>query len=725
MTHRILQSVVIALGLLLLGTCSVTLAALPDGRVYEKVSPSDKNGFDVLAGGGVQSALDGDAVTFSSYGGAFAGNASAGIFTNYLARRAAGGGWTTAGIDPPLNPSVAVYLEGANYVGFSPDLSQGIVTTDYPLTPGADNGLTNVFRRDNSTGEYDLLTPGGPTVAENATAPGDVHVSSDMSTVAFESNGSYPPVTGPAGLFKVYKSVNGVTQLVSVDPEGAPLTDEAVLGGGDGASPSERALSSDGSRVYFTALSAPPQLYLNQAGKSTLVSASEREPADPHGTQPAIYFTASLDGSYAFFTSAEALTNDATTGPSVEGSDLYRYDANALAGHRLTDLSVDAGDPNGAQVQGVVGASEDGSYVYYVALGQVIPGTGVPGQPNLYLNHAGTNVFVATLDPSDSQDWNFTGNQAVRPIRITPDGTTLAFTTVAPQPGYDNADPVTGVHHKEVYLYHAADAALLCASCDPSGAPATGDGTIAASVNYESGLPSPNNLSSDGQRLFFESTQSLVQEDTNNRRDVYEYEDGHAALISDGAASDESLFAGASPTGDDAFFVTRSQLVRSDQDTAVDLYDARVGGVSEPAGIGATSGCIADACQGSPAAPPLAPTIGSLSVSGIGNASPPPAISPAEKVMVLAKRTTKVKGTRFTVRVRVPSSGTLKASGAGLRPLTRAINSAANYALRLSLTSSAEKRLKRNHSIKVNLRVTYAATDRTTSTTSVAMTLEG
>ena len=54
------------------------------------------------------------------------------------------------------------------------------------------------------------------------------------------------------------------------------------------------------------------------------------------------------------------------------GNDLYRYDAEAPTGQRLTDLTVDPSDPNGIEVRGVLGASTDGSRVYFVA-------NGVPG----------------------------------------------------------------------------------------------------------------------------------------------------------------------------------------------------------------------------------------------------------------------------------------------------------------------------------------------------------
>ena len=53
-------------------------------------------------------------------------------------------------------------------------------------------------------------------------------------------------------------------------------------------------------------------------------SASERTPSDPNPGQPARYWDASTDGTRVFFSTAEALTDDAP----VDGRDkLYMYDA--------------------------------------------------------------------------------------------------------------------------------------------------------------------------------------------------------------------------------------------------------------------------------------------------------------------------------------------------------------------------------------------------------------
>ena len=116
---------------------------------------------------------------------------------------------------------------------------------------------------------------------------------------------------------------------------------------------------------------------------------------------------------------------------------------------------------------------------------------------------------------------------------------------------------------------------------------------------------------------------------------VYQYEPaglgscansaGCVALISSGTSDHESAFLDASADGSSAFFITRSQLVSVDHDTALDLYDARVCSAQSP--------CIespaanprpcetSETCRPSPTPPATFQTPLSASVSGSGNVS--------------------------------------------------------------------------------------------------------
>jgi len=81
-----------------LATASVASAEvgkhpLPDGRVYEQVSPVDKNEADIRFNSGADAAFDGEGLVFTS-DGSFAGQPTGQFQTSYLSRRATSG-WNT------------------------------------------------------------------------------------------------------------------------------------------------------------------------------------------------------------------------------------------------------------------------------------------------------------------------------------------------------------------------------------------------------------------------------------------------------------------------------------------------------------------------------------------------------------------------------------------------------------------------------------------------------
>jgi hypothetical protein len=385
------------------------------------------------------------------------------------------------------------------------------------------------------------------------------------------------------------------------------------------------AVSADGSRIFFTG-NADRQVYVRENATQTFEVSASHGP-DATGSQPALFWAASSDGSHVFFTSAAELTPDANTGGFRQGTDLYRYDT---ANQALSDLTPDGNlaDADGAAVQGVLGTSEDGSYVYFVADGDLAGGA-TSGQPNLYVSaNGGAPAFVATLAGEDQADW--TPTPLSRTAALTPDGAHLAFTSTAQLTGYDNTaasgdcgfDPQLvgdlGPRCREVYLYDVTSAHLVCASCRPSGDPPVGSSTVptAASENYVH-----RSLSSDGSRLFFDSNDAILPQDTDgpetvapllggftfaSRRDVYEYAGGQVHLISDGGGENDSYFLDASLSGNDVFIATRDQLLRQDNDGNMDVYDARIGG-------------------GFPSATPPQPC-------GGDNCKPPPAGSPADQI---------------------------------------------------------------------------------------------
>lgn len=315
--------------------------------------------------------------------------------------------------------------------------------TDAVLSSGALPGFEELYLFDFGSRSYRLVTD-GPREEPYAfrEEPKIDGTSTDLSHVVtedvFYGTSEY-----------LFEWDDGHLSGLQVAPSGEPFSRSVHVGGGN----LSRAVSEDGSRVilvtgefyesdrqvYIRENTERPQSPVNAKGECEVptdactieASASQKTNgsgpggSDPNGPQSAQYAGASVDGSRVFFTSSAELTDDANTGPADNAANLYEYD---LEDGRLTDLTVDnnAGDPNGGMVLGVVALSEDGSYVYFTAEGDLAEGA-ISGQPNLSLRHDGTTTFIATFNEG-----------GISAARATPDGTHLAFLSSSSLTGYDN-----------------------------------------------------------------------------------------------------------------------------------------------------------------------------------------------------------------------------------------------------------------------------------------------
>jgi hypothetical protein len=579
-------------------------AALPDGRGWELVSPIEKNGGSIpnagqIAGGGVlQVAANGDSITYGSAAAFGAGAQGAPAGSQYLSSRGSGG-WATENITVPVfSGSYGTAPEGVPYQLFSSDLSrglllsgrhcrseQGVCPVANPPLAGTDApaGYQNYYLRQGGgfealLGSTDLAVTdiGAADFALSlaGASPDLAHVV--LSSCAALSAGASEVLLGEGcdpDATNLYEwSAAAGLSLVNSAP-GAAL---AAQGG---------AISSDGSRVYW---SDGEDLYLREG------AATKQVDADAGGGGS--FQTAFANGSLAYFT---------------KEAHLWGYQA---AGDTATDLTPTGG------VLGVLGASTDGSYLYYLA------------SDGLYLLHGASTTKVAvapnplteppTADPSSYPP-------SVGTARVSADGTHLLFVSSARLTGYDNRDQKTGLPDSQVFLYSASGAGQLrCVSCRPSGlrpiGPSTIPGTTAngeqtgATQSYK-----PRALSADGSRVFFDSRDAVFGPDTNADADVYEWQAqgtgcakaaGCVALISSGRAEEGASFVDASADGDDAFFITDGSLVGADPGS-FDLYDARVGGgFPDPL---VPIPCFGDSCQSLPSEP-VDPAL-TTQTSGPGN----------------------------------------------------------------------------------------------------------
>jgi hypothetical protein len=565
---------------------------LPDCRADELVSSATEIGEvydpggdnsreqDITTAKPFRAAADGSSVAYLADPGPIGGdgNTAKGSGNQYLARRgpASGpSGWETTNITPPVGISEGPLRQ---YEAFSPDLSFGIIASEGPLlaaqpSPQAPAGCNALYAHSDSMtgGIYQALftetqSPGncGEAVDRESPPSGrDTYLlfageTGDHSQRFFQTPAALvaPALQGEGFGGNLYDFAGGGVSVVNRLP-GGEIDPHATYGGPSDLRANgpdlDNAVSSDGSRVFWSTVeegesiggetaAMPVGLYGSEDPASASSTTVQLDAAEPGclaegkcRSGKGEFWAASSDGSTVFFTDCNKLTKDSTAN-AVEGcqrpgrqgqllrtgNELYEYDFARPVGQRLADLTVD-GDPLGTDVQGVIGASEDGSYVYFVA------GGALPAKPNnrgerpstrkcelaeegsasqsevdghlpagigcnLYEEHSNNGEwekpgYIAAIAARDNRtrdgindpfqtegklsgDW--VADSGARTAEVSADGRRLVFESTQELTGYDSSDVAAdneGRGGSEVFVYDADSGRLACASCNPTGAP--------------------------------------------------------------------------------------------------------------------------------------------------------------------------------------------------------------------------------------------------------------
>jgi hypothetical protein len=621
-------------------------APLADSREWEQVSPASKNGAQLYAitleEGLVQASESGNALTFSSSGPlstSASSNRSPEPVQN-LARRGSYA-WASEQITPPRSSSIPEGFApdgGDAYRQFTGELSKGLVeeqegvaypgllgTDEPPLSP--DKPETTVYWRDLAAGDSACEPVPSPCYQPLVSSLNDTTgtpYGSQVEFVASTSNGEYSVVHSGVALTAEAKSSSeeglyeygpgGTLKLVSVLPSGETETSPVPDGLGRFTSAAvgidaRHALSDNGERVVW---STEEGLYLRDTVKGETVRLDVAQGGLTQPEEPGLFQTANAEGTRIFFTDKGRLVPNPEAPEEAEEElgrgDLYECEVTETGGKLgcdLKDLTAEVEAHNGpAAVQGVIGASEDGTTIYYVADGILSGGVSAgncdlrEGEQlrkeelegkvpvlhcNVYEQHLSgssweTPRFIATLTTEDLNDWTLTterGALGTLTSRVSPHGTYMAFMSDLSLTGYNNVVPGSGGKRaEEVYLWNSASGRILCASCNPSGAAPQGvfdtkhsgegnglfvdrpfnwegrwlDGSIPGYTGVEVGhaLYQSRYLSDTG-RLFFDSTSALVEADRNKKEDVYEYEPGGEGSCTSSTGC-ISLLSGGRPT---------------------------------------------------------------------------------------------------------------------------------------------------------------------------------
>jgi hypothetical protein len=748
-------------------------ASLPDCRAYEMVSPPDKANaaiFDQGVGDDgnrvvLQGQTAGDPPSLYNYN----------VF--YVAERGAAG-WKTAIMGP-----AAGYTYG---IPFAPDFTADLTRAPWLMATSTEaaqgRGRAYTWGIDGSWEPASPpLVPLAGTASFQTTEYAYQGASADLSHILFSVGttltsllpGDPPMVAGKVdqpNLYEAYRAPDGspALRLVQLDSSGN------VLGGGCGATLGAvarkwHAVSANGSIVYFSTRTSQPassdcrpsvttnklRVYRRTGGTTTVeVSQSQctrTAPACSTNDDDDLFEGASVDGSRVFIETGRQLTNSDLDA----GADLYLYDASPPAGQpNMVQVSVggagDATPGSGAGVQGVLDYADDGSRVYFVATGvlttaaNALGRTAVAGQNNLYVfertnaHPAGRTAFIATLGSSagppggDGVEFNQRDSRHAAAVPIlgqdTPgrpqggDGHVLVFRTVAPVTP-DDTDSTTDIFRYDDttgQIDHVSKGEGSSGNADMDVDTPIGPGQGESEVAYgELGRW----VSDDGRTIAFTSGEALTAADKNRFADAYAWRDGKLSLISNVDGTESAVSAGVSASGDDILFTSGAQLAPEDGDGALDVYDARIGGGFAPPAPGPVQcDVLSDHCQAKQILPERDLTPGSATFLGRGNILVSPAVAPS-KVKVVTARV--VKGSRFSIRARVPGSGVIRAFGPAVKATTRHAPKRGTYRLNVSLDANARKTLKHKHTLTVMLRISFSPKSGSSSATNVALTVKG
>ncbi len=437
---------------------SASALALPEGRVYEMVSPPYKAGYgaNVLAA----VAPNGESVVFTS-SGVFAGVDNPVPGADYLARRD-GSGWVTTPLEAPYT------LAASNVIQ---DLSSTLekVLAWAPVGPNAGNVSADtqneylLHRTDlsDTAGNWEVagnlvleaLRPAG--ISENLLT-NEFGASADLCNILVRQGGPYPLTSEGLGVgTRQFYDLSACDdepglRLVGLNNASKALSSGCALLGAEESSGGRdslfNAISGDGSEVFFQAQLKPGvstcastggrgvQLFVRLGGSRTVEVSRPLAVGEAFGgcgdggnsgevpgevpcpgsaaRASAEFAGASEDGSRVFFTTTAPLTGEG----GEAGNDLYMASIGCVgegascgaSERQVTGLvrvsaAANAGEP--AEVQNVVRVAPDGSRVYFVARGVLVDGANaegvmpVKGADNLYVYDAESHglAFVADL----------------------------------------------------------------------------------------------------------------------------------------------------------------------------------------------------------------------------------------------------------------------------------------------------------------------------------------
>jgi hypothetical protein len=427
----------------------------------------------------------------------------------------------------------------ANYGAAGATGTRVLFQTDERMVSADTDSSLDVYLREGST--TTLVSTG---TESDANGPFDslfAAASADGARVFFVTRGALLPSDTDASL-DIYEHSGGTTALVSTGPAGGNGSPGADLMG----------VSDDGTKAFFhttesliaTDTDSVQDVYQRANGATTLLSVG---PDGGNGPNAAAYDASSLDGSKVFFHTDESLLASDTDA---------RPDVYARSGDTTTIHSVGPSGGNSTAVVGLVGISQDGSKVFLETTGRLIPSPVDRDSHNdVYQSAGGTMTMV-------SPGGNDTVATAAYFAGASADGDRVFIRSEEALASGDTDQ------YQDIFEFYG-EGTLTRLSLGPAG----GNAPMHASFG---------GISEGGDRVFFETYESLDAGDTDANLDVYERSGGATTLLSAGPGGGNGIFdAGfraVSADGGRVFFRTAESLVAADTDSVADIYSANLPG---------------------------------------------------------------------------------------------------------------------------------------------------
>jgi hypothetical protein len=428
-------------------------------------------------------------------------------------------------------------------------------------------------REDGNKEEFETVSVSNPTPADCSECLQPITVedvaSTSGSTTVKVASGEFP----------------GVTEGMSVAGPGIPFETVVSSVNGNSLTLSHEATATTG------------------AGAGVTLTFSE--------LQSATFVGASADGSKVFFTTQQRLLSkepdDNADGKPITTPNLYEYDFDNPAGHKLVLISSVPSELEGANVTGVVSTSSDGSHVYFVAGGELTT------EPNEYGESAsagGRNLYgydtadgkVKFITKMNSGTEDAIGNGSKNELapnseedhaQATPDGRYLLFSTVEHLAGANTG--ASAVYRYDfqtgqlTWVSHAAPGFTPAGSedkkADVGPQPRTYIGAYANIDDWN------RSISENGEYVIFDTREKLQPGVEGEAPKLYEWHcsspcdeparEGTVGMIvakPGGVNESANEVASMSASGSDIFFSVSTQLVPQDADSLTDVYDARIDG---------------------------------------------------------------------------------------------------------------------------------------------------